>query len=40
LKAARADYYPRLKDASAAYELAVQFIEEIRAYFNAHTLDS
>ena len=36
LKAATADYYPKLKEASAGYELVFQFISEIRAYFEAN----
>ena len=36
LKAATADYYPKLKEASAAYELTFRFIAEIKAYFTKH----
>lgn len=36
LKAATADYYPKLKEASAGYELVFQFISEIRAFFEAN----
>lgn len=36
LKAATTDYYPKLKEASAGYELVFQFIAEIQAYFEAN----
>lgn len=36
LKAVAADYYPKLKEASAAYELVFQFIAEVHAFFSAN----
>ena len=40
LKAATSDYYPKLKEARAGYELVFQFIAEIRAYFGANPIDN
>ena len=40
LKAATADYYPKLKEASAGYELVFHFIAEIRAFFEANPVDN
>lgn len=34
LKAASVDYYPKLKESKAGYELVFQFISEIQTYFN------
>ena len=36
LKATEAKYYPKIKEASEAYELTFQFIAEIRAFFESH----
>lgn len=36
LKAVATDYYPKLKEASAAYELVFQFIAEVQAFFSAN----
>lgn len=36
LKAVAANYYPKLKEASTAYELVYRFIAEVRAFFDAN----
>ncbi|MGM9628589.1 MAG: hypothetical protein ACI3V4_10940 [Faecousia sp.] len=36
LKAATADYYPKPKEAKAAYELLFQFLGEVRAFYAAN----
>lgn len=40
LKAVATDYYPKLKEASAAYELMYQFIAEVRAFFAANPIST
>ena len=40
LKATTTDYYPKLKEASLAYELTFKFIAEIKAYFAKHPKDN